>query len=200
MNSPKVIKPDEPLLLSRISEGDEPAFAIIYNRYRKKIYSFALKMLKSEESAEDIVHEVFLKIWQHPNPDKIENLENYLYIIGRNGVLKQLKRQQLEITANRKFAENHPEICEDTEQMLLWKDAQKLLHEAVEHLPPQQRMVFRLCREEGMKYDEVAERMAISRLTVKTHMQHALRFLRTYVTRNSDVVMALSLIFFSTQK
>lgn len=185
---------DERMLLGRISSGDEHAFRVIYDRYRKKIYSYALKILKDEDRSEDIVHEVFLCIWQHSNLGKIENLESYLRVIVRNATLKLLRREKLERKVNTQMFVDWDEMNDSTEQVILWKDTRKLIQEAVDYLPPQQKIVFQLCREEGLKYEEVAERMDISRLTVKTHMQHALRFLRAYVSRHTDVTLWVVLV------
>src|SRR5690606_27615609 len=96
----KNIWTDERELLYKISVGDEYAFRILYNRYRKKIYSYALKIIKSEMLAEDILHEVFLRVWQHGNIAEIENIEGYLKIVTRNYTLKILRRQQLEARNN----------------------------------------------------------------------------------------------------
>lgn len=187
-------KLDEQVLLSRISLGDERAFRVIYDRYRKKVYSYALKILKEEDRSEDIVHEVFINIWQHERLKEIENLESYLRITTRNATLKLLRRQKLERRVSTEQAVRWEDLCEATEQGILWNDTRKILQKGVDYLPPQQKIVFQLCRDEGLKYEEIAERMSISRLTVKTHMQHALRFLRTYLSRHTDVMMWVLLI------
>ncbi|ALL06955.1 hypothetical protein AQ505_16545 [Pedobacter sp. PACM 27299] len=180
---------EEQVLLSRISLGDERAFAVIYHRYRKRIYAYALTILKAEDGAEDIVHEVFINIWKHHHLEDIENLEAYLQVAARNTILKRLRRQKLERKVSDEKAIEWEESCNATEQGILCNDTRKLLEQGVRNLPPQQKAVFQFCREEGMKYEEVAERMSISRLTVKTHMQHALRFLRAYLLRHTDVMM-----------
>lgn len=185
---------DEQLLLSRISLGDERAFRVLYDRYRKKTYSYALKILKDEDRSEDIVHEVFINIWQHNGLEKIENLESYLRVSTRNATLKLLRRQKLEQKVSNEMIIDWEERSDATEEVILCNDTRKLIQEAVGCLPPQQKAVFQLCREEGLKYEEVAERMAISRLTVKTHMQHALRFLRAYLTRHTDMTMLVILV------
>ncbi len=200
MRPADIQKHDERLLLKKIAARDEQAFRLLYDQYRKKVYTYALKLLKFEDRAEDIVHEVFLRIWQHDHLEEIENLEGYLHIVARNSTLQLLRKQQLELKANRELAHDWKETHEDTEQTIMWNDAHKHLQEAIEFLPPQQRAVFRLCREEGLKYEEVAERMAISRLTVKTHMQHALRSLRLFLHRHNDVIILMLIMKILFQK
>lgn len=187
------VQTDESGLLARITVGDEVAFSILYNRYRKQVYSFALKIIKSKEIAEDILHEVFLKIWQHRNLMEIVHLENYLMVATRNHTLKVLRRQKLEIRKNREIFSDWEESREEIDDFISLKDIERLLQEAIEHLPPQQKLAYRLCREDGLKYEEAARLMAISRLTVKTHIQHALQFLRSYILRNADVVTFVTL-------
>lgn len=175
-------------LLKRVSLRDEQAFAELYNRYRKKVYTYSFKILKYPDRAEDIVHEVFLTLWQYDNLESILNLDAYLRVVARNQTLKLLRRQQLELKSNKNMFVEWQEVHNETEQEILLHDTYAQLSQGVAQLPPQQKKVYQLCREEGLKYEEVAEQLSISRLTVKTHMQHALRFLRAYLTSHTDVV------------
>jgi len=185
---------DDRSLLECIASKDELAFAEIYNRYKSKVYSYAFKILKFEDRAEDIVHEVFLNIWHHPGLSEIENLSYYLRRVTANQTLKLLRRHQLEITANKRIFADWQEGHNETEQEIILHDTHAQLHKAIESLPPQQKKVYLLCKEEGLEYKEVAEQLSISRLTVKTHMQHALRFLRSYLSSRTDVTIFFFLI------
>lgn len=185
---------NEKVLLSRIEAGDEYAFRVLYDRYRMKLYSYALKIIKSEILAEDILHEVFLKIWQHEKISDIDNIEAYLKVITRNHTLKALRRHQLEIHAGYVLGKTWQEAHNETEESVLLNDSKNILKQGIEMLPPQQKLVYNLCREEGLKYEEAARHLSISPLTVKTHMQHALRFLRGYLSKYTDVSLLLILI------
>ncbi len=187
---------DDLLLLKRVSLKDELAFAELYNRYRKKVYTYSLKILKYPDKSEDIVHEVFLAIWHHGDLESIQNLDAYLRITTRNQTLKLLRRQQLELKSNKSMFVAWQEVHNETEQEILLNDTYAQLLQGIAKLPPQQKKVYQLCREEGLKYEEVAEQLSISRLTVKTHMQHALRFLRAYLSSRTDVVGLLLLLKF----
>ncbi|HTN19357.1 MAG TPA: RNA polymerase sigma-70 factor [Pelobium sp.] len=187
---------DDLLLLKRVSLRDELAFAELYNRYRKKVYTYSFKILKYPDRAEDIVHEVFLKLWQYNDLESILNLDAYLRVVTRNQTLKLLRRQQLELKSNKNMFVAWQEVHNETEQEILLHDTYAQLLQGVAQLPPQQKKVYQLCREEGLKYEEVAEQLSISRLTVKTHMQHALRFLRAYLTSHTDVAGLLLLLKF----
>lgn len=187
---------DDLLLLKRVSLKDELAFAELYNRYRKKVYTYALKILKYQDRSEDIVHEVFLTLWQHNNLESILNLDAYLRVTTRNQTLKLLRRQKLELASNKNMFVAWQDAHNETEQDILLHDTNAQLVQGIAKLPPQQKKVYQLCREEGLKYEEVAEQLCISRLTVKTHMQHALRFLRAYLTNRTDVLGLILLINF----
>lgn len=189
---------DENILLYRISLGDEYAFRAVFDRYRSRVYSYALKIIKSNERAEEILHDVFLKIWQHESPTGIENLEAYLKVVTRNTTLKALRRIRLELHATYVWKYAAEAARNETEEVVLFNDAAVILNQAIELLPPQQKQVYKLCRLEGLKYAQVAERLSLSPLTVKTHMQHALRFLRSYyVNKHGDTLILLicSIIF-----
>lgn len=180
---------EEQSLLEKITQGDEVSFRILFDQHRKYIYSYALKILKSEIYAEEILHDVFMKIWQHENLEAIENLEAYLKTLTKNITFNVLRRIKLELRVNHELSHTWQETHNDTEETIIGNEAVQLLNQGIQLLPPQQKLVYTLCREEGLKYAQVAEKLSLSPLTVKTHMQQALRFLRNYVSKHSDVTM-----------
>ena len=186
---------DEKILLHQISVGDAKAFSIIFHRYSPKVYNYALKIVKSESLSEEIAQEVFVKVWKlEEQLTHIENLDAYLRVLTRNHTLKVLRRMALEVKTSRMMAHDYKEDHNETEEYIIFKDSEKILSQAIEKLPPQQKLVYTLCHQEGLKYEEVAERLNISKLTVKTHMQHALRFLRNYVSTHTDIAVLVILM------
>lgn len=181
---------EEKDLLTRISSGDTRAFSVFFHQYSPKVYSYALKLVKSENLAEEIVQEVFVKIWNLETQLRdIEHIDAYLRTVTRNHTFKVLRRIALEIKTSRMLGSNYQEDHNETEEYIIFKDSEKILNQAIEKLPPQQKLVYSLCHQEGLKYEEVAEKLNISKLTVKTHMQHALRFLRQYVSTHTDIAV-----------
>lgn len=191
---------DEKLLLSKISKGDEVAFRMVFDYHRKRVYSYALKVVKSESQAEEILHDVFMKIWQHESADEIESLEFYLRTLTKHITFKLLRRMKLEVRVNEELSHSWTENHNETEDRIISNDTERILTEAINLLPPQQKMVYTLCKDEGLQYAQVAEKLSISPLTVKTHMQHALRFLRNYVINNTDVSMFIILMQIISEK
>lgn len=179
---------DEKELLLLVATGNAKAFSQLFHQYSPKVYAYALKLVRSDTLAEEIVQEVFVKIWNlEAQLREIENLDAYLRVITRNHTLKLLRRMALEMKTSKMMAKDYEDSHNETEEYIIFKESAQLLTEAVEKLPPQQKLVYQLCHQEGLKYEEAAERLNLSKLTVKTHMQHALRFLRLYISNHTDI-------------
>ena len=184
---------DDQGLLKRVARGDERAFEIIYHKYSRKIYFFSLKTLKSPTLAEEVVQEVMLKLWRMGTLlTGINHLERYLKTASRNTSLNLLRRQEIERRSNELVGISWEEANNETEELLLLNDTRRILNEAIAILPPQQQEVYRLCHQQGLKYEEVAKKLNLAPTTVATHMKLALRFLRSYLQKHTDVtIMAI---------
>lgn len=182
-------------LLFKISKRDQQAFAILFERYNSKIYTFCVRQLKVAANAEEVLQEVFLKVWLMEHELlKVNNISAYLQTIARNrciDYLRMLEREgRLYGDSEAKALESHNE----TEETILLADAHNLLRAGIDHLPPQQKLVYELCHQQGLKYEEAALQLQLSPLTVKNHMQAALKFLRAYMSKNSALPIALILL------
>ena len=158
------------VLISDLKSGQESAFDYLFVTRYKELCRFAWAFVGSYEAAEDIVQDVFIKIWE--NNLRISNgvsLDSYLYVAVRNGCVSYIRRvkpsEGLEVIAEREVEET---LLED------WK----FVWDAVEELPERCRLVLKLVVLEDMKYAEVAERLDISINTVKGQMKIAYRELR----------------------
>lgn len=179
-------------LLYRMAGRDEDAFRIVYDRYSERIYKYALHLLKSEELAEDNVQETFFKLWKLGNElATVRNLESYLVTISRNRSLDTLRKMKLTAGAERSVQKNWVEGHNDTEEFIILDDTRKVLQQAIDLLPPQQKIVYQLCHNEGLKYDEAAKKLDISANTVKLYMKLSLRFLRSYLSKHTDLKILL---------
>lgn len=174
---------NEKAVLKSLSGGDPASFRLIFDFYKDIVYNTALKFTKSPSVSEEITQDVFLCVWQRRSQlVEVENLGGYLRVIARNRTFKELKRLAAESElygALQTESEVNP-----IEEKLSLRDTMKTIENAVQKLPPRQRMVYELCHFEGLKYHEAAAKLNISVLTVKTHMQHALFSLRKYVAGN----------------
>ena len=182
----------------RVSEGDPVAFEAIFQAFSPQIYAFALKLTRSPSVAEELVQDVFLKVWvAREDLTKVDHFPSWLYAICRNHAFNALKRIAIEEKAKAQLVGVLEESTTETESGVIYRDYERLVEKAIERLSPQQKMVYSLCRGEGLRYEEAAEKLQISRLTVKTHMQQALRNIKSHV--KSIVAIQGILAFFITQ-
>ena len=171
-------------LLQLLKVGSEHAFAKIFNHYKGRIYSVALKFLKSPIGAEEIVQEVFLKLWlKRTELEEIRRLDNYLFILARNLILDRIKKLSYESASKMeqfRFAGMESTI-EDSDHLLRQHQCQQIIKDAVDGLSKQQKQVYIYAKEQYLSHEMIAERMGISKLTVKTHMAKALQSIRHYL-------------------
>ena len=182
-------------LLQMISQGDEQAFATVFDYYRNKIYGVALKLTHSTTVAEEIVEDVFLKIWtRRAMLNEIENFSAYLFTIARNETYKILKQ----IAKNYKIvllSENNQSLVHNnTEDYLIHKEITSLLQKAIERLPHQQKQVYKLMKEEDLKRGEVAEILHLQPETVKFHLAQAMKNIRTYCMLHLNTLIGFTLL------
>lgn len=184
-------------LLDQVARGDEAAFTRLFNNYRNKIYSIAFDFTGSSALAEEIVQDVFLKIWiKRDLLNSINHFSAYLFTITRHYVFTALKRIARQQDIENKAMEDLPLFDEDTENRLLQKEYAMILQDAIGRLTVQQREVYRLIKEKGYKRDEAAATLQLSPETVKTHLAQAMRNIRAYCLARLDIFMVLIIIKF----
>jgi len=186
-----------------VSEGDEYAFRQLFDQYRNKIFSIAWKITGVKSAAEDVVQEVFIKLWM--NKEKLAEVENfnaYLNTITRNHIFNNLRKVAYEQTFLEDLIRQQSVNTIDVSDPVLYNELQNLVHRAIQQLTPQQKKVFQLSRTDGLKHAEIAARLNLSRSTVKDHIVEALRSIRTFLNAHEDLTSLLvilhlcSLLFF----
>ncbi|MDB5208285.1 MAG: polymerase, sigma-24 subunit, subfamily [Flavisolibacter sp.] len=190
---------DEAALIKRLKEDDRDAFVQLYNHYHHPLYIFILRFVKIPGTAEDILQDVFLKIWEirsRVNPEL--SLNAYLYRISRNAVFKLLKKTATDDDMRSELMQQLDSDTEAPHIKLQWKQYNNILQQAINHLPPQRQKVFKLCREEGKTYDQAATELGISKNTIKEHMVSAMKSIKEYVHLHGDI--SLCLLFLVLEK
>jgi RNA polymerase sigma-70 factor (ECF subfamily) len=173
---------DDFTLFSSISKGDEQAFGILFHKYRLKIYTFILRSVKSESLAEELTHDVLLSIWvQQEKLTSIENPQGYLFSIVYHKIYTCLQQQAREKKKRQQLPTD--EVSYITEEMLDANESKRLLHEAVQQLPPQRKKIYQLRHEEGMSYEHIASDLNISPNTVKNQLVEAVKSIRLYIQK-----------------
>lgn len=177
-------------MLLHIAKGDAEAFTRLVAMYWERVFAHAMTYVQSYPVAEELTQDVFMKLWH--NRDKlpaIESFLDYLFILSRNLLVSALRK---------KIAEPLPVEAMDAVEELLAPDRQMetkelyaLILKGAETLPPQQQQVFKLGRIEGLSYDEIADKMQITKRTVRFHMVQALNTLRVYLKQHELKIFAL---------
>ncbi len=155
---------------------EQKAFRDFFNHYYPRLLRFALFILKSDVLAEEVVSDVFVKVWKNwKRILDIDNLDSYMFTSVRNQSLSYLKMRNLELLPLNQSVESSLINKTHPESELLDKELIIKVEEAIQKLPPKCQMIFRLSRDEGFKYDEVAQILNISKSTVKNQMAIALK-------------------------
>lgn len=181
-------------LVKLLKKGDVVAFDAIYNKYCRKLHGFVLMYLKQEEDAEEIVQEVFIKIWN--SRDKIDvyaSFESFLFTIAYNSTMSLLRKRMTE-AKSREYLKSVQQIegAEEVIDELQFKELNDQLKSLLERLTPRQKEIFQLSREDGLTHAEIAQKLNISESTVNNHLVTILKFLKN----NIDSSLAVSVLFF----
>lgn len=184
----------EKTLVQKLISGDESAFKAIFDCYKNKLYSFSLKITKSEDLAEEIVHDVFLKIWTGRDRINTEmSFDAYLFKITKNASLNFLKKAAADKALKRKLFAFLENIDHHTEYSIISSDDEHFLTKAIETLPPQQQLVFKMSRMEGMTHTQIADILKISKGTVKNYIMLATARLSKQLNVYSDKTLLFML-------
>ena len=187
---------NELALLSLVSEGDELAFRVVFNHYSDRLYSYTFRITDRQELSEEIVMDAFLKIWCNREELRtINRFDSYLFTLVRNQAFTAIKRRALEARILSKLSSGNSEYEDCTEDTVLYNEYEHLLKQEVNKLPPQQKLVYSLSRNEGLKYDEIANQLNLSKNTVKAHLKKALSTLRERFCNYLVLIMSLFPLF-----
>jgi RNA polymerase sigma-70 factor (family 1) len=162
----------------QIACGDDNAFTQLYLHFGKKLNLFALSLVRSKEIAEELVEDVFVKLWANRHRiSGIQNITVYLYVAVKNRALNQLSQKAKElIAAPFDYLDTTvDEFAADPYDLMITSEMMAQMQHAIETLPPRCKMIFKLVREDGLKYKEVAEILNISVNTIDVQMAIAVK-------------------------
>lgn len=176
---------DEKALLAKIAAGDERAFRELFNLYNKRFYAVALKMTRSDEVAQDIVQDVFMSIWsKRESLVDVDNPSSYFFTVVYRRIFHHFRKLALEKKLLR-IALPEKESVNTTDEMILAHESKNLISQAIAKLPPQQRLVFELSKQQGLSREDVARQLDISPNTVKNHLLDAIKFIRAFILNST---------------
>jgi RNA polymerase sigma-70 factor (ECF subfamily) len=174
---------EEYLLIRQFKNGDHHSFKVLYQKYAPKLYGFSRKYLYSDEDAEEIVQEIFLRIWEKKeNIDESQSFSSYIFQAAKhrifNGFRKKVNEQAyLDFVI---YADNTSSNF--TEMEVEYQEIKSKADAVINAMPPKRQEIFRMSREQGLKNKEIAEKLQISIKTVENQMSQALKFLREELT------------------
>lgn len=185
---------NEANLIKCISSGDEKAFLEIFNLYFKSVCRFVEKYVQSKQLSEDLVQEVFIKVWENRNKfSEIQSFRSYLYACAKNHTLNSLKKAARSEIALGELINSYSIVRSQTEEKLLDKEYLACFNKVLESLPERTREIFKLCREQKKSYADVAEIMGISKNAVKNHMVHSIKQLKYTVEAELGISLSVFL-------
>ena len=193
-NSGKIIDSET---IKQFKADDMSAFDIIYRKYSKKLYRFAYSIIKVKPDAEGIVYEVFIKVWDKRNKiDEYLSFESYLFTITYNTTISFIRKKVKE----NKYIEylksiQNPSIQSNIIPEIEYKELKEKSEKIIDLLPSRQKQIYKLSREEGLTYKEIAAKINISDNTVETHMERALKSIREKLGDVSIVLLILYYLF-----
>ena len=193
----EIDKISDNILAARIRYDDKDAFKTLYNRYSKKIYFFSLRYLSDNVEAEELVQSVFINIWvNRESLDSTISVKGYIYKAAVNYIYNYLKKKAIRA----RFVES--EICKGekhsnlTYEQVFLHDLERSISSFVETLPSQQQKIFQLSRFEGLKHEEIAQKLDLSVRTVENQMYRALKILKNHL--KAEIFVLLMLFHFSS--
>ncbi|RZK18171.1 MAG: RNA polymerase sigma-70 factor [Pedobacter sp.] len=186
-------------LLSLLNEGNEVSFSEIYNRYWEKMYSYSIRLTKSQEESADIVQEIFISLWNRRLDLAIKgSLASYLIKSARNLSLRYIERN-IHLTD---FAEKISEFTADTslniEESISIKELEKQIELGIKKLPKKMKEVYILSRDEQLSYREIATKLEISEGTVKKQIHNSLKIIAESL--NGKLSLAITALFIQLLK
>ena len=161
-----------------LKKGNLLAFNELFARYGKRLFHFSKGYLHSSENSEEIVQEVFLKIWDNRGELSAQkSIEAYLFTIARNGILNTIRKSKSE-QAYLNYAKIHPGKNILLDEELDFSELEKAYHQVIDQLSPRRKEIFILSREQSFSNAEIAAKMGISVKTVENQMTSAISEIR----------------------
>lgn len=190
--------PDEAVLVRLAADGDQVAYGRLYSYYYPQLYHSLVFMAQSHEDAQEIIHEVFLKIWKtKESMVLVRSFEDYAYTIAKNLLFNQMKRKKVNQRVIQSLSDQSVRNTGPApDQEYLYKQYYQTAINAINALSEQKRRIFLLRTQEGLSLDLIAGEMGISVSAVKKHLYAALETVKKALRQHAGDVLFLLFLFF----
>jgi RNA polymerase sigma-70 factor (ECF subfamily) len=170
---------EEHLLVRQFKKGDHHSFKILYGRYAPKLYGFSRRYLNSDADSEEIVQEVFLRIWEkRENIDESQSFSSYIFQAAKHKIFNGFRKKINEQAYLDFIVLAEKSSFRFTEMDVEYNEIKAKAEKSINSMPPKRQEIFRLSREQGLKNKEIADKLQISIKTVENQMSQALKFLK----------------------
>ena len=184
--------PYEKDLLRQIAEGNETAFKTLFEKYRNKLYYYLLHITKSREVAEEIVMDVFLKLWLGKElAREIDQFDAFLFRVAQNKAIDFLRSANRDHTLRHFVWEEMQSAAEQADSRVICTEIKTTIRQAVKQLSPQRQLVYQMSREDNLTHDQIASRLNLSRNTIKNHIVESVRFIRGYLHNHEELIIMI---------
>lgn len=186
---------NDKLLVKQVIDGNERAFRKLFDTYSGDIYRYSLSLLKSKVYAEEIVQDVFIKVWsKRENLDASLSIKSYLFTITRNKCFNFLKKAANEFKLCEEVFFRSQESYIYTDMKIIEDDMENIKRQAIDLLPPKRRLIFEMSRNDGKSYYDIGQELGISINTVKSQMNKALATIRDFLMNHKDITFTIILL------
>ena len=177
-------------IIDLFRDNDQAAFTELYDRYHKRAYGYILLIIKSPELTEDLVHEVFMKLWDRRERLEIKgSFSAYLFRACHNAAVDAVKAIAKDRSRIESIVEYYETIASEPAAEL--NQYGNIVEEALSSLTPQRRAVYQLCKQEGKTYREAAAQLGLSVHTVKDHLSNAIADLRRFIREKGELAVLM---------
>jgi len=180
-------------LFAAVANGDAAAFKLLFEQYRAKMYAVAFKFTKSTYAAEEITQDVFISLWAgRAQLQNVLDPEAYIYTTAYHKISRHLKKEsnKSRILQLAQWAQNS--FTNETEETVYANDSRRHINQAIEQLSPQKKLIYKLNRQHGKSYMEIAETLQVSPHTVKSQLGKAVKSIRSYLENSVLLVACLT--------
>jgi len=185
-------------ILLRLKAGDELALQELMSRYKGPLAVSMSRLIKSREDIEELLQELFLRVWRNRDNLDTERYRGYLYKIAENLVYDRLRKAAREKRLSVDYFTHIIEAYSHIEEGIFGKEMLEVLQRGIQQLPEQRRKVFELCKIEGKSYEEVSQLLSISVSTVNSHITNANASIKAYFKQHPELAsMVLTVFFFA---
>src|SRR5690349_14323576 len=182
MTKPYPVPENELLLL--IAKGDCQAFSMLYREFIDDVFQYIYMFTHNRIETEEISQDVFVKIWEsRVLLTNVQSIRNYLMKAAKNKLLDGVRRERIKYKVLHEIKRAQCFEQDDTEFAITYRDYLKIAQRAISQLPPQRRLIFRLNTEGGLRYDEIADKLCITKSAVKNQLYKAFEYVRAYLVK-----------------